>query len=208
MRILNPQNFLQRGVHARFIGFPSNKPGWLLYSPRSGKFISTVDATFDEGITSSGIAYNELLFHDALPTRANGPSNVDINDITHYTGPPFSYETETFSHDEDEPLPKESFEEDAMLIDIYEDGKPKAVVAGNNTQSNPSDKEYAVENIENIRTTPEGNKEYLIKWKNHTQRTWEPRSNLNEQALKEADELERKFEFHAYCDDEFKQTFF
>jgi hypothetical protein len=85
-RTLNPKNIIQRGVRGIFVGFPVDQAGWLIYVPSSGHLITSADVVFDEDFLST-LAYNDLAFHDAMPTRYVGYPYDATLPLVH-TGPP------------------------------------------------------------------------------------------------------------------------
>jgi hypothetical protein len=85
---LHDKNIIQRGVRGIFVGFPINQAGYLLWVDQVGQFVVSADVLFDENFLSV-LAYNKLLFHNALPVLA--PETISINNSTPiaHTGPPF-----------------------------------------------------------------------------------------------------------------------
>ena len=60
--------------------------------------------------------------------------------------------------------------------------------------SSATDKEYTVEKVVDYRKNNKGIDEYRIKWKGYRKSTWEPASNLNPEALKDAKSLKKRRE--------------
>lgn len=84
---LQSKNIIQRGIRGIFVGFPLDQAGYLNYIPSSGRLLASADVAFDEEFDSI-LAYNERLFHDALPTRSSQTNTRDPTLPLAFTGPP------------------------------------------------------------------------------------------------------------------------
>jgi transposase InsO family protein len=87
--LLTTTNIIQRGIRGIFVGFPIDQAGYLIYTPQSGRFLVSLDVAFDESFTSA-LAFPNLLYHDALPTRQAHTGRSTGGYIAH-TGPPNVY---------------------------------------------------------------------------------------------------------------------
>ena len=184
---LTSKNIIQRGVRGIFIGFPPNQAGWLIFVPQSGNIIVSADVAFDEDFISAGLCYNRLLFHDAMTTRGTESYLDPTRDFSH-TGPPIGLRHSSWPSPEDdlsEPSAPTHFVDDFAYVDQFDATKPPAVI-----HPPPATlAEYEVETILDTRSAPNGGTEYLVKWLDYPQPTWEPESHLNASALLEAAQL-------------------
>ena len=79
------------------MGFPLNQAGYIYWQPNTGDLGTSVDVSFDEYFHST-LAYPELIFHDALPTRNPAPHahSVEANaSSVAFTGAPLNVPDET-----------------------------------------------------------------------------------------------------------------
>jgi hypothetical protein len=85
---MDDRNIIQRGVRGIFLGFPINQAGYLYLQPATREFGTSVDVSFDEYFHSA-LAYPELIFRDALPTRTptSRHASGDLNSLEQ-TGDP------------------------------------------------------------------------------------------------------------------------
>jgi len=91
-RNFDDRSIIQRGIRAIFLGFPLNQAGYIYWQPNTGDLGTSVDVSFDEYFHSS-LAYSDLIFHDALPTRNPAPhaNAVHANASTvAFTGAPLN----------------------------------------------------------------------------------------------------------------------
>jgi hypothetical protein len=105
-----------------------NQAGWRIYIPQTGKIVTSVDVAFDEQFASAGIAYNKLLFHDAMPTRGPGKGYVDNSRQQAHTGPPLGLSFSQFDNDDNLQLPEPLYEDDFPNVDVFEEGRDPYVI--------------------------------------------------------------------------------
>ena len=90
-RTMDDRNIIQRGLRAIFLGFPENQAGYMFYQPMVGEIGSSVDVSFDEHFNSP-LAYNDMIFRDAEPTRQVSANYSQLAGETPFeqalTGPP------------------------------------------------------------------------------------------------------------------------
>jgi hypothetical protein len=79
---MDDRTIIQRGVRGIFLGFPINQAGYLYLQPATQEFGTSVDMSFDVYFHSF-LAYPELIFHDALPTRSPTSRHIsgDISSV-------------------------------------------------------------------------------------------------------------------------------
>ena len=195
---LDSKNLIQRGVRGIFVGFPTNQAGWRIYVPQVNRLITSVDVAFDEAFVSTGLAYDKILYADAMPTRGVGH---DLNSTSRdfaYSGPPFGIRFTPYESEVDEPLPDVIYTDEMGAYDTYryvgsttteqEDSSPADAIPAVVDKDNDN-QEYDVEHIINFKYDKDGALLYEVKWVGYEETTWEPPDNLNEAALREGQAL-------------------